>query len=71
MLSVLLASVIREKTGQISSVENDRPITLASIPSKALEQILLDRLQEYTISIDNEFGFKNKYNTDLYTYALN
>lgn len=43
---------------------------MASILSKVLERILLDRLQAYLITTDNQFGFKNKHSTDLCIYAL-
>uniref|UniRef100_A0A8C2IQZ7 Uncharacterized protein n=1 Tax=Cyprinus carpio TaxID=7962 RepID=A0A8C2IQZ7_CYPCA len=42
MLSVLLVPVIKDKTGKISSIENYRLISLASVMSKVLEIILLD-----------------------------
>lgn len=48
----------------------NRPNALASILSRVLEQILLDRLQAYLITTDNQFGFKNKHSTDLCIYAL-
>lgn len=70
MLSVLLVPVIKDKTCKVSSIDNYRPIALASILSKVLEGILLDRLQEYVVTADNQFGFKNKHGTDLCIYAL-
>ena len=50
MLSLMLASVIKDKTCQASSIDNYRPIALACILSKVLEQILLDRLQEFKLT---------------------
>ena len=70
MLSVLLVPVIKVKTGKISSIENYRPIALASILSKVLEIIILDRLSEYVETTDNQFGFKSKLGTDHCIYAL-
>ena len=57
MLSVVLVPVVKDKTGKISSLENYRPNALASVLSKVLKQIILDRLQQYIISTDNQFGF--------------
>ena len=68
MLSVLLVPVIKVKTGKISSIENYRPIALASILSKVLEIIILDRLSEYVETTDNQFGFKSKLGTDHCIY---
>lgn len=70
MLSVLLVPVIKDTTCKVSSIGNYRPIALASILSKVLEQILFDRLQEYIITTDNHFGFKKKHSTDVCIYAL-
>lgn len=66
LLSILLVPVIKDKTCKVSSIDNYRPIALASI-SKVLERILLERHVKTT---DNQFGFKNKHGTDLCIYAL-
>ncbi len=58
MLTVLLVPVIKDKTGKISSTENYRPIALANILSKVFEHILMDRLKEYLVTTDNQFGFR-------------
>lgn len=70
MLSVLLVAVIKDKTCITSSIDNYRPIGLASVLSKVLELILLDRFQEYVKSSENHFGFKNEHGTDPCVYAL-
>ena len=70
MLPVLLVPVIKEKTCKVSSLENYRPIALASILSKVLQQIIFDRLQQHKKNTNNQFGFKKKRGTDLCIYAL-
>ena len=70
LLSVLLVPVIKDKTCKASSTDNYRPIALASIISKVLERIILERLQGYVETTDNQFGFKHKHGTDLCIYAL-
>ena len=70
MLSVLLAPFIKDKTCKASSIDNYRPIAIASILSKVFERILLDRLQDYAITTDNQSGFKTKHGTDFCIYAL-
>lgn len=69
LLSILLVPVIKDKTCKVTSIDNYRPIALASI-SKVLERILLERLQVHVKTTDNQFGFKNKHGTDLCIYAL-
>ena len=47
MLSVMLVPVIKDKAGKISSKDNYRPIALASVISKLVEVIMLDRIEMY------------------------
>ncbi len=70
MLSVTLLPVIKDKAGKVGSLSNYRPIALASVVSKVLERIILDRLRVYLDTTDNQFGFKAQYSTDLCIYAL-
>lgn len=70
MLSVLLLPVIKDKTGKISSIDNYRPIALASVLAKVLEIILLEQLQCYIGVTDEQFGFKRKHRTDMCIYSL-
>ncbi len=65
MSAVLLVPVIKDKTGKITSKDNYRPIALASIMSKVLERILLDRLEWKILNNDKQFGFKRKHGTDM------
>ena len=44
MLSVVLVPVIKDKAGEISSKDNYRPIALASVFSKLIKIINLDRI---------------------------
>ncbi len=69
MLSVTLLPVIKDKAGKVGSLDNYRPIALASVVSKVLERLILDRLGVYLDTTDNQFGFKARHSTDL-VYAL-
>ena len=70
MISVILVPVIKDKTGKINSKDNYRPIALASVLSKVLEYIILDRIEMYLVTQDNQYGFKRTHGTDLCIYAL-
>lgn len=70
MLTVLLVPVIKNKTGKVGNSDNYRPIALASIVSKVIEMILLDRISQCIRSADNQFGFKAMLGTDMCIYAL-
>lgn len=68
--SVVLVPVIKDKAAKLNSLQNHRPIALASILSKVLENILYTRLEMYVQTSDNQFGFKKKHSTDMCIYAL-
>ena len=70
MLSVVLIPLIKDKTGKINSRDNYRPIALASVVSKVLEVIILDRLTDSLLTEGNQFGFKKKLGTDSCIYVL-
>ena len=69
-MSVVLVPIIKDKAGKINSKKNYRPIALASIISKVLELIILDRISMYLTTNDNQFGFKKKLGTDTCIYVL-
>uniref|UniRef100_A0A0S7EYH5 LIN1 n=1 Tax=Poeciliopsis prolifica TaxID=188132 RepID=A0A0S7EYH5_9TELE len=70
LLSVTLVPVIKDKTNKVGSLDNYRPIALASVLSKVLEKILLGRLNQFISTTDNQFGFKAKLGTDFCIYGL-
>ncbi len=70
MIAVLLVPVIKDETGKINSKDNYYPIALASVISKIVERILLDRLKMYLLTNDNQYGFKRKHGTDMCILCL-
>ena len=70
MLDAVLVPIIKDKVGKLNSSDNYRPIALASIMSKIMEIIILNRIEKFVISTDNQFGFKKKLGTDLCIFAL-
>ena len=70
MMSVVLIPIIKDKSGRINNKDNYRPIALASIMSKVVEIILLDRLSSALLTNCNQFGFKPKLGTDVCIYVL-
>ena len=47
--SVLLVPVLKEKAGKLNSMDNYRPIALASTLSKVLEKNILNRIEMYVL----------------------
>ena len=60
----------KDKAGKISS-KGYRPVALASVISKLVEVIMLDRIEMYMNTNPNQFGFKRKHGTDQCIYVLN
>ena len=54
----------------VPSKDNDRPVALASVISKLVEVIMLDRIDMYMNTNPNQFGFKRKHGTDQCIYVL-
>ena len=67
----MLVPIIKNKCGKINSKVNYQPIALASIVSKIVEHILLDRIPVVLSTMCNQFGFRKKHGTDMCTCVLN
>ena len=50
LLSVLLVPIIKDKCGKIKSKDNYRPIALASIVSKIVENIIVRQNVSYAVN---------------------
>ena len=70
LMTVVLIPIIKNKCGNISSKDNYRPIALASVVSKLLEVIVLNRLENILTTNANQFGFKKGHGTDQCIYVL-
>ena len=70
ILTVTLIPVIKNKNAKFDSADNYRPIAIASILSKVLENIILDRLLMYLDTNFNQFGFRKHHGTDMAIYTL-
>ena len=69
MLAVVLVPIIKDNTGRIDRIDNYRPIALASVVSKVVERILLDRISHFLETWSNQFGFKPNLGTDTCIYV--
>ena len=61
----MLVPIIKDKCCKINSKDNYQPIALASIVSKIVEHILLDRMSGVVSTICNQFGFRKKHGNDI------
>ena len=70
LMTIVLIPMIKNKCGQINSKDNYRPIALASILSKVIERIILNRAGNVLETNNNQFGFKKHHGTDQCIYIL-
>ena len=69
MLSTVVP-LIKNKSGDLTSKDNYRPIAINSILSKMFEFIILNRYSTLLETSHNQFGFKSKSSTDLCIYTM-
>ena len=70
LTKVVIVPIVKDKTGNISDKDNYRPIALASVSSKVLESIVLNRSRDVFCTSDHQFGFKPSHSTDMAIYAV-
>ena len=71
MSKVILSPIVNDKTGNISDKDNYKPIALATVSSKILERVILNRCRLNLDTGDHQFGFKERHSTDMAVYAFN
>ena len=67
---MILVPIIKNKAGNINSINNYRHIALASILSKIIKYIILDRIELQLATNANQYGFKRGHGTDQCIYVL-
>ena len=66
----IIIPVIKDPRGDVSAVDNYRPITLSPIVSKLFELLLLDLYSAKLLSDDLQFGFKKNLGCSNAIFAL-
>ncbi|XP_026324195.1 uncharacterized protein LOC113233320 [Hyposmocoma kahamanoa] len=64
MLKTIVVPVVKNKTGDIASHENYRPISLAVVVAKVLDSLLDKELDKYLDLYDAQFGFRPGLSTE-------
>ena len=70
LILVILAPLIKDKNGDHSDMSNYRPIALATVISKVMEAILLERCKKYLKTSDNQFAYKANHGTEMPIHVL-
>ena len=69
-MKTVIVPLVKNKTGDTSDVHNYRPIALVTVASKIFENVLLDILEPFLYTCDNQFGFKKSHSTDHCIYVM-
>ena len=69
-MKTVLLPIIKSKTGEMHNVNNYCSIALVTSCSKLFELILLDSINVYLQTTNNQFGFKSIHATDMCIFTL-
>lgn len=70
-MRTIVVPITKNRTGDVSSITNYRPISLATIFSKLFEHIIITHLNENNFPLSHaQFGFRKGLSTDLAIFAL-
>ena len=69
-LETMLVPIVKDRKSDITVSDNYRPIAIATVASKIIEVLLLNKYVTYLATNDNQFGFKPKHSTDMSIFVL-
>ena len=70
LMQSVIIPIVKNKKGDITNMDNYRPIAITTVLSKILELIILSKFRHLLLTKDNQFGFKQKHGTDMCIFAL-
>ena len=70
LIESLLVPIVKNKCASLTAKENYRPIALSNIVTKMFERLILNRIDKYMWTYENQFGFKKGCGTDLCIYLF-
>lgn len=70
LMKTIVTPIVKNRTGDLSSSSNYRPISLGTIVGKILERLLQPELLRYVKHDDSQFGFRTGLSTDLAIFSL-
>ena len=70
LMTTIIIPLLKDKKGNISSLDNYRPIAITTVFSKILELLILYKYRDYLSTTDHQFGFKEKHSTEMCCFLL-
>ncbi|XP_026328610.1 uncharacterized protein LOC113236665 [Hyposmocoma kahamanoa] len=68
LMKTIVVPIVKNKTGDVSDKSNYRPLSLATVVAKVLDELLGGVLKKHII-IQEEFGFKPNLSTESAIFA--
>ena len=69
-LNGVVVPIVKDESGDVSSVNNYRPLTLSSTPCQLFERCLFNKFSSFLVTDDRQFGFKKDHSTSHAMYCL-
>lgn len=69
-MQTILVPIVKNKSGDLTSKDNYRPVAISTVTSKVFESIILERCRSFLETDDAQFGFKSAHSTDMCIFAL-
>ena len=70
LMDTVIIPIVKNKKGNVTDIDNYRPIAITSIFSKVLELLILEKYSSFLDTSANQFGFKSKHSTDMSIFAM-
>ena len=70
LMKSAIIPILKNRHGDTSDKNNYRPIAIVTAISKNFELYLMNLIESYLITKDNQFGIKKKHFTDLCIFAV-
>ena len=70
LMNTIIVPLIKDRRGDITNIDNYRPLAITCVASKIFEIVILNRYQDILQSGDSQFGFKKKHATDMCVFSL-
>ena len=65
-IASVITSIVKNEQDDAGVSPNYRPITVACVISKLLKHFILYKIRSYLVTVDNQFGFKERHSTDMF-----
>ena len=70
LINIKISNLIKDQQKSLSDMSNYRPIALASLISKLLECVILQRCENNLKTSDNQFAYKVEHSTDMALFSF-